>query len=324
MSLESRGQNVKWGLVLMNMGGPADTEGVEAFLSALLGDPHIIGIPFALLRRLIARRIARRRAPLVIPRYQAIGGGSPILAETEKQARALEELLGLPVEIAMRYTTPRAEEALDKLQKAGVSHVVALPLYPQESRATTRSSLDEILPLAASRGLQVLSVDAYPSMDGFITAMAELIQDRLQKLERPELVFCAHGLPERAAKKDVYPEHVRQTAEALADRLPERIQWTLAFQSRLGPVRWMKPYLDEVVRDLGKRGIRELIVVPISFVSEHIETLHELDIELRETALEAGIERFERVETVGAHPAFIAGLAEIISKSIERYNAEEA
>ncbi len=317
----------RWGVALLNMGGPANTEQVRPFLYNLLSDPHIIGIPIAPVRRMIAARISRKRAPLVIPRYQAIGGGSPILEQTRAQAAALQQQLSVnnyPVVIAMRYSEPRAEDAVKQLVEQGVEHVVALPLYPHASHATTESSLKDFTQAAAKAGLGVHAVGAYPTLPGYIDAMANEIDSRLPYLNNPTVIFSAHGLPQRAVNKgDPYPEHIEQTVQALIERLPEGVAHRLAFQSRLGPVRWLQPYLDETVREVAATG-NDLLLVPVSFVSEHIETLYELDVEVRELAKQAGSGRFERIPTVQTDAGFIAGLAELVRKTIENADKDRA
>jgi len=313
----------RWGVALLNMGGPATTADVQGFLERLLSDPYVTGIPVGGLRRWVARRVAKKRAPLTIPRYQAIGGGSPIRPQTEAQAQALSLALeGLPVAAAMRYSAPSADEAAQKLAAAGATHVVALPLYPQYCRATSETSQLDFKRAAAARGLAVREVRSYPALEGFIEAISENIHAILPHLMNPVVIFSAHGLPERMAKKgDPYPGEIHATVRALAARLPAGVPHKLAFQSRLGPVKWLGPYLDEVVRRVATGGQQDVMVVPISFVSEHIETLHELDVEVRAIAEEAGVRRFVRVPTVQTHPAFIAGLAELASRAIETAQA---
>ncbi len=307
----------KTGVALLQMGGPASTEEIRPFLENLFSDPAILSIPVGFIRRMLARRIAKKRAPKVIPRYEAIGGASPILKETRKQAKALEERLGLPVRVAMRYSFPRAEDAANDLAALGATQVVALPLYPQYCRATSRSSLEDFRRAADGR-FSLLEIESYPKLPGFLRPMAEDIRKHLGTLDNPVVLFTAHGLPERAVKKgDPYPEEVASTVKALESLLPAGTRTKLAFQSRLGPVKWMKPYLDETVESLGRAGEKELVVVPIAFVGEHIETLHELDIELRELAEASGVERFERVPTVGVHPEFIDGLAELVQTALK-------
>ena len=305
---------------MLQMGGPGTTGEVEGFLYSLLSDVRVTGIPFAPLRRFVARWIARSRAPKVVPNYEKIGGGSPILARTKEQAWALQKELAAekwPVAVAMRYTAPRSGAAVADLSRKGVTHVVALPLYPQFCRATSESSIVDFRLAAESAGLEVAEVGGYPAADGFIDAMSDEIKKSVRNMRAPTLVFSAHSIPARAAKGgDPYPGEVKKTVEALAERLPRGLEWHLAYQSRVGPVEWLRPYLDECVRELGASGVRDLVVVPISFVSEHIETLYELDHEVRGIAVNAGVERFERAPAVGTHPRFIGALAEIARNAV--------
>lgn len=315
----------RFGVALLNMGGPATLADVRPFLEALLGDERVTGIPFGPLRCLIARRIAESRAPLVCERYRMIGGGSPLLAQTRDQAEALKAALSdldIPVAVAMRYTAPRAENALVDLIREGVTDVVLLPLYPQSARATTESSVADFLHKARVQNVACHVITAYPALPGFIEALAGRIADAVEGLSAPVYVFAAHGLPERAARRDHYPAHVDETVARLVERLGPDCRWELAFQSRLGPVRWMRPYLDDTVARLGAEGVKELVVVPVSFVSEHIETLHELDLELRELAESAGITQFRRARTVQCHPAFIGGLAELVRQALAHADRE--
>ncbi len=315
-----------WGVVLLNMGGPRSLDDIEPFLTELLSDPAVTGIPIGFVRRALARRIARKRAPKVAPHYREIGGGSPQVPQTEDQARALEAALadkGWPVTLAMSYSAPRAAQAIGELQAKGVTHVFALPLYPQACGATSRAALQSFTQEAEAAGLQVKPIDGFADLDGFAEAMARQIDARLPYLDHPTLLFSAHGLPQRMVNKgDPYPKQVDATVAAIRQRLPEGIDWTLAFQSRLGPVTWMKPYLDETVAALGAKGVKDIVLVPVSFVSEHIETLYELDIELRTLAEKAGIRRFERIPTVQTDPLFIDGLAERLRRSLREIQQE--
>lgn len=299
------------GVLLLNFGGPANLEDVAPFLRSLLGDPAVIGLPWPL-RVWLARLIARRRAPIVIERYRAIGGGSPLARSTAEQAAALAGALGegYLVSFAFRHSPPFATAELERLADAGVREVVALPLYPQWSASTSGSALAEVHAPAHRLGLAIHDVPSFPAAPAFVDAVVA----RLRAVVEPgdHVIVAAHGLPERAARAgDSYVTEVRATFAALAARLPEH-ELHLAFQSRLGPVRWTRPYLDEEVRRAGVAGVRSLVVAPVSFVAENLETLYELDIELAEIATAAGIARFRRAATVGCHPAFIALLAELV------------
>ncbi len=315
----------RWGVALLNLGGPQTPGDVEPFLFNLLDD--MLGVPFGPLRRLLARRVAKKRARVVAPRYEAIGGGSPLRQQTETQARALAAALGdlgAPVAVAMRYAPPRADEAAATLKESGATHVVALPLYPQYSKATSGSSLADFRAAAEAAGLRSAEVaEGWPEMSGFVEAVAADLNAQLDGLNNAVVVFSAHGLPEKSARNgDAYPGEVARTVAALASRLPSGTRWTQAYQSRLGPVRWLGPHLDETVRRLGAEGARAVVVVPVSFVSEHLETLYELDIELEAQARAAGVKTYRRVATPQSHPAFIAGLADLVRQVITRAEKE--
>lgn len=307
-------------IFLLQLGGPADLAAIEPFLRNLFED--VLPLP-GLVRKPLARLIARRRTPEVRPLYQEIGGGSPLLPNTQAQATALEtglRALGLDatVLVCMRYAPPRAAEAL---LTARAHHAdatwLAVPLYPHYSFATTRSSVDELqallTPVERSR-LQV--VDSYPADSHYLDAMAARLSETLDAMPAADraaahLVFSAHGLPMSLVKKgDPYPSHINQTVAGLLARLPTPMPHTLAFQSRVGPVKWLTPSTLDTLRALGGQGVRHVVVVPVSFVSEHIETLHELDIQLRDVAQAAGIVDYRRVPTVGTHPAYIESLTQ--------------
>jgi protoporphyrin/coproporphyrin ferrochelatase len=306
------------GVLLLNLGGPAGSDDVAPFLRSLLGDPTVTGLPrpFSLW---LARVIAARRAPMVVERYRAIGGGSPLGRLTAAQGAALGERLGerFVVRHAFRHSAPRADAELTALCQVGVREVVAVPLYPQWSASTSGSALAEVRRLVRRHGLELREASSFAAAPGFIDAVAA----RLAEVMVPgdHVIVAAHGLPERAVRAgDPYVSQVRATVAALATRVPAGTALHLAFQSRLGPVAWTRPYLDEEVRRLGGAGVRSLVVVPVSFVAENLETLHELDIELADTAAQAGITRFRRAATVGCHPAFVAMLAGLVVDALGR------
>lgn len=315
----------KTAVVLLTMGGPQSASEVEPFLRELFRDPTILRAPLGPFRGLLARHIAKKRAPEARAHYDRIGGGSPILANTRAQAEALRaELLrratrpeAAPLlRVALRYTAPRAREVVAELADLGIERIVGWPMYAQACSATGRTSLEELLREVRRAGLVFAGPDwreGYPTLPGLIAAYAGPLREALAAHPKARVLFSAHGLPKRIAAQDPYPAQIAQTLSALAAYLPEGLPPLLAFQSRLGPVEWLRPYLDEEVRRLGASGVRELIVVPISFVSEHVETLYELDIELREIARAAGITTFVRLPTPGTQAEFIAGLASMLA-----------
>ena len=313
---------MKLAVVLFNLGGPDSLEAVEPFLNNLFSDPAIISLP-TFLRNPLARLIARRRAPVAREIYAKIGGRSPILEETEAQAHALERALGsyeARVFIAMRCWKPFNEDAARDVAAWAPDHIVLLPLYPQYSTTTSGSALKEWRRARAAAGIAAREtrVCCYPWMSGFIDAVAGLTRETFARARSDvsyRVLLSAHGLPKRVvAKGDPYQWQIEKTAAALVERLGIR-DWTVCYQSRVGPLKWIGPSTDQEIRRAGRDG-KGLVVVPIAFVSEHSETLVELDIEYEKLAREAGVRDYLRVPTVGAHPAFIAGLAELVVQSL--------
>lgn len=315
---------MKLAVVLFNLGGPDAPEAIEPFLRNLFGDPAILSLP-SFIRVPLARFIARRRAPVARAIYAQIGGRSPILPQTEAQARALETALKeyeCKAFIAMRCWKPFSFDAARAIKEWSPEKIVLLPLYPQYSTTTTASSFKDWARASAAAGLDLprSHICCYPSDPGFIEALADLTR-KAQAKTHPEisyrLLLTAHGLPERIiARGDPYRRQVEQTAAALVERLGiDANDWTVCYQSRVGPLKWIGPSTEEEIRRAGKNG-KGLIVVPISFVSEHSETLVELDLEYGKLAREAGVRDYIRVPTVGTHPAFIAGLADRVRQSL--------
>ncbi len=310
----------KTAIVLMNLGGPDSAQAVEPFLFNLFADPAIIALPNPL-RWLIAKIISHRRAPLAQKIYAHIGNASPLLANTEAQARALEQELGpdTKVFIAMRYWHPRAEAAAEAVKRFGADEIILLPLYPQFSRTTVASSLSDWHRAAKKAGITATTraICCYPTESGFIAALAEKIATAFAEwpmtLKPPRLLLSAHGLPKRIVERgDPYEAQVNETAAALRVALDRTdLDSVVCYQSRVGPLEWLGPATDHEIRRAGAEG-RGLIVAPIAFVSEHSETLVELDIDYAHVARDAGVPRYVRVPTVGAAPRFIAGLADLV------------
>ncbi len=314
-------------VVLFNLGGPDGPDAVEPFLFNLFADPAIIGLP-GLLRRPLARLIARRRAPIARGIYAKMGGGSPILANTESQARALTAQLrargvDAKVFIAMRYWRPFADETARAVAAAKPDRVILLPLYPQYSTTTTASSLKSWHEAARAAGLasETRAVCCYPAERGFVQAVAEAIREKLADWngKAPRILFSAHGLPKKVIRRgDPYQWQVERTAAAVAAALGgAAADWAVCYQSRVGPLEWIGPSTEDEVKRAGRDGV-PVLVVPIAFVSEHSETLVELDIEYRHVAEKAGVPAYVRVPTVDARAAFIAGLADLIQGALQR------
>jgi ferrochelatase len=321
---------VKLAIVLFNLGGPDSPESVEPFLRNLFSDPAIIDLP-GIVRKPLARFIARRRAPLARKIYDHIGGRSPILEETQAQARALEaEVSSDGVEarafVAMRCWHPFSDGAAEAVRRFGADRIVLLPLYPQYSTTTTASSLKDWDRAARKAGLTAPTarVCCYPANDGFIAAAADKIRTAMRNPKDGisyRLLLSAHGLPKRVIEKgDPYQWQVEQTAAALVDALgmenssSGKLDYQVCYQSRVGPLKWLEPSTDGEIRRAGAEG-KGLIVAPIAFVSEHSETLVELDIEYGKLAREAGVPDYRRAGTVGAAADFIGGLAGLVRKA---------
>ncbi|MGH7126865.1 MAG: ferrochelatase [Stellaceae bacterium] len=315
-------------VVLFNLGGPDSLAAVRPFLTNLFDDPAIIRLP-RILRWLIARLIAWRRAPVAREIYRHLGGASPILANTEAQARALEAALGegFRVFIAMRYWRPLSAETAAAVKAWAPDRVALVPLYPQFSTTTTASSLASWQRAAAQVGLAVPTRMrcCYPDEAGLVQAISAPLAQALDETPAGEplrVLFSAHGLPERiVGEGDPYRWQVERTVAALLARLDRPgLDAVLCFQSRVGPLAWLKPATDAEIRRAGAER-RSLIVVPIAFVSEHSETLVELDRDYRRLAEASGVPRYRRLPTASADPRFIAGLASEVRRLAEEGGA---
>jgi len=305
---------VKTAVVLFNLGGPDRPEAIQPFLKNLFSDPAIIGLPWPL-RPLLAELISRRREKEARVIYGRIGGRSPLNEETAAQARKLEAGLGDDhrVFVAMRYWHPLVEDMVHEVAAWKPDRIVLLPLYPQFSTTTTGSSFGEWRRCAARAGITAptTALCCYPVEDGLIAGHADLIEKALADAgDKPvRVLFSAHGLPEKIVKAgDPYQWQVEQTAAAVVARLgrPE-LDWQVCYQSRVGPLQWIGPSTDDAIRKTGADG-KGAVVVPIAFVSEHSETLVELDLEYGELAHKAGCSPYIRVPALGTGERFIAGL----------------
>jgi ferrochelatase len=311
-------------VVLFNLGGPDGQESVRPFLFNLFNDPAIIRLP-GLVRTPLARLIANRREKEAQANYAIMGGGSPLLPETEAQARALEAALtgaGLEARcfIAMRYWRPLTEETAAAVADWAPTDVVLLPLYPQFSTTTSASSLKAWNEAYRGPG-RVSTVCCYPTDPGFVQAYAEAIEQAYEKAGRPEnvrLLFSAHGLPEKVVRDgDPYQVQVEATAAAVAERLGSGWDWQVCYQSRVGPLKWIGPATPDAIEAAANEG-KGVVVVPIAFVSEHVETLVELDHEYARFAEEKGCPTYVRVPAAGVSAAFIDGLAAIVTDALPR------
>lgn len=325
------------GVVLLNLGGPRDSEETASFLYNLFMDPAIIDIPVGgILRHWLCRLISGTRARSVSEDYEAIGGGSPINRLTEEQAQSLERALeqnygdALGVDfrtyVAMRYWHPFSEEAARRMEEDGVDRVVLLPLYPQYSKTTTGSSLiywKELEKADEIPDWPTTEVKEYAAHPKYVQALSERIDEGLQRFPRQvrddvELVFSAHGTPLREMKErgDPYCCLIHSTVDQVVKLRDEDRPFHVAFQSKVGPGEWLTPGTVEKVEELADEGRTAVLLVPVAFVTDHIETAYELDIELREEAEEFGIEHFEVTSGLNCHPLFIEALGEVVAAQV--------
>jgi ferrochelatase len=322
------------GVALLNLGGPWDLDGIKPFLLELFNDREIIRLsPFPFLQPVIARFIVWKRLAEVRHNYESIGGGSPLLRTTVAQARGLERELarrGVRARVlpAMRYARPRATDVVRSFLRAGCTSAVAVTLYPQYSIATTGSSLNDLRrsvasmdgPASALRWLR--PIESYPDQPRFVEAMANTVRLALRRVSPARrngavLLFSAHGLPQKLIDDgDPYVDHVRLTMAAVLARLQVPNPSRLSFQSKVGPVKWIEPDTDVVVRELGRGGCKAVVVIPIAFVSDHVETLFEIERLFGTAARESGIEEFVRVPAINADPLFAAALADLVEASM--------
>ena len=312
-------------VVLFNLGGPDSLSAVEPFLCNLFSDPAIIPLP-AWIRRPLAFWIARRRGPIARDIYRRIGGRSPLLDETRAQAAGLEEVLSrhgteAKVFIAMRAWHPRSSETARLVAEFAPDITVLLPLYPQFSTTTSASSLDDWREAARGVGLagHERRICCYPRDRGFVTAVSGGLRDTMAKCRADlsyRVLFSAHGLPKRTiARGDPYQWQVERTAEAVMQEFgTDQLDWRVCYQSRVGPQKWLEPTTESELRGAGadRRGV---IIVPISFVSEHSETLVELDMDYAKLAEDFGVPHYLRVSTVRTNPLFIDGLADLVFRA---------
>ncbi len=309
----------KTAVLLLQMGGPDSLSAIEPFLYNLFSDRDIIRIGPAFLQPMIARFIARRRSKKVREYYKKIGGKSPIRELTEQQAAELEAALGTGYRcfVAMRYSKPDTAEALAAISREGITKVIALSLYPHYSRATVGSSINELERVVkkSSAPVSLSYIRQFYNNPAYIAALSEKVERGLAGFpERNDvqLLFSAHGLPQSFIDSgDPYLEHIQATVRLTMEHFGG-ISHHLAFQSRAGPVKWLEPSTEAKIAELAASGCTQLLMVPLSFVSDHIETLYEIDIQYRDEAKALGIVDFRRTEALNSSPAFISCLAELV------------
>jgi ferrochelatase len=309
-------------LILLNMGGPDSLEAVEPFLYNLFSDRELIQLPAgALLQKPFAKLISHFRAKKVVENYRAIGGRSPLLEWTRKQAQGIARQLGTQVApyVIMRYWQPRAEEVLSQIKTAGIESALVLSMYPHYTGATTGSSVNDFKRTAARvyPELEYQLIEEWYGWPGYLDALAQRViegLDSFHELMRDEvqILFSAHALPQKFIDRgDPYQQQVETTAQGVMQRVGS-YDWSIAYQSRSGPVKWMEPGTVEAIKGLADAGHRALLMVPISFVSDHIETLEEIDVEYRDLATSQGIVHFCRAPSLNDHTDFISAMADLV------------
>jgi protoporphyrin/coproporphyrin ferrochelatase len=319
------------GVLLLNLGGPEQLSDVRPFLYNLFSDPEIIRLPFRWLQKPLAWLISTSRAQKSQENYRQIGGGSPLRQITEEQGNALQQDLhnkGLDatVYIGMRYWHPFTEEAVAQVKRDGIEDLVVLPLYPQFSISTSGSSFRILEDLwKEDPELQKINYTVIPSWyerPGYVESMADLVRQELDHCANPQeatVFFSAHGVPISYVTEagDPYQAEIENCTELIMKALSRPNPHVLAYQSRVGPIEWLQPYTEDELVALGEKGTQEIVVVPVSFISEHIETLQEIDMEYREIALESGIQQFRRVPALNTYPKFIDDLGNLVVEALQ-------
>jgi len=317
---------MKKAVILFNLGGPDKIENVEPFLFNLFNDPAILNLP-SFLRYPLAKLISNRRAPIAKKIYEELGGSSPILKLTKEQSIALEiKLNKTQIEteykcfIVMRCWNPRAEDVIKEVQLFNPNEIILMPLYPQYSAATSGSSIKEWKNVCKKNGynIKTSTICCYPTDKNFINAHTNEILKKIKDIKNFKLIFSAHGLPEKNIKKgDPYQWQVEQSVKKIVENLnDENLDWVLSYQSRVGPLKWIGPSTEDTIIENSKIG-KHIVLVPIAFVSEHSETLVELDIEYKEIADANGCKNYTRVPALGINEDFIKAMSELIIKKNE-------
>lgn len=314
-------QTLKTGVILLNMGGPERQEDVAPFLYNLFSDREIIRLGPPWLQKPLAWHISRKRAKTSRQAYAQIGGGSPLRQRTMQQAQCLQDSLqtegNYVVTVAMRYWRPRAAEAITILQERGSERLIALGLYPHYSRATTGSSISDLKKELQRLNVQMpcRTIDSWPDHPMYIEALVDCINKGLARFDGHDvqIVYSAHSLPVSFIKDgDPYVDHILRTIQAVEGRTKK--SGRLCYQSRSGPVEWLSPSTPEMLKTLAGEGTKNILMVPISFVSDHIETLYEIDILYRKQAEELGM-RLLSSPSLNSHPLFIAALKDLVLKA---------
>ena len=314
-------------VVLFNLGGPDSQEAVEPFLFNIFSDPDVIRLPFGMrwLQKPLARYISKKRGPESRGNYARIGGSSPLLANTTLQANKLEAALGdgYRVFIAMRYWKPSADDVVAKMMEMRadeeIEEIIYLPLYPQKSISTTDSSFNDFDRALAAVGWNppTRRITYWYDHPRYPELVADTIRAELAKADLADtlLLFSAHGIPVSYVTRDgdVYEQHIHATVESITKLLPDELEHMLCYQSRVGPVKWLEPDIEDTLPRLAEGTKKTILVYPISFVSEHVETLFELDLLYGEMAQGLGLD-YRRLPTLGDRPAFIRLLADLVQQ----------
>ncbi len=321
-------------VVLLNMGGPKTNDDVADFQRRLFSDSILIRFPLSfLLQKIFAWILVKVRLKISKARYQLIGGGSPIYASTQAQTQALRQELqrrGRKVDVtfSFNYSPPLPEETLQEVKAKGKKYILPLSLYPHYSKATTGSNL-HYLKLAAQEiypQVKFLPTPSYYLHDGYIQAFVDRLNEAIKPgefLEDFYILFSAHGLPIYSLMEgDPYPYQINQTVSKILNQIQRTKNWSLCYQSAVGPLQWLKPATEDTLKALAVRGIKKILVVPVAFVGDHIESLCEIDIEYRHVAKKLGIEDFRMTKAIEAHPQFIEALADSVEEEIKTKKLE--
>ena len=314
----------KIAVVLLNLGGPDSLEAVQPFLENLFNDPDIFRLPF---QKSLARFISKKRAPKIQKEYELIGGKSPINEWTEKQRSMLEKKLrnsgsDADVLIAMRYWKPLTQEVVTKVETGNYEKVIMLPLYPHFSVSTTGSSFNEWKRFYKGDKSKVVYLDSYQTHPFYLKAINERIEESLLRFPEEarkdiQLVFSAHGTPVSYVKKgDPYSFQIKEAVEGVMRLRNSSHEYHQCFQSKVGPAKWLEPATDTMIEELAAKGKKHLLIIPISFVSDHVETSFELDIEYRHVADRVGIENYIVMTGLNDSQLFVDALYDLVTKSL--------
>ena len=323
---------MKKAIILFNLGGPDNLDNVQPFLFNLFNDPAILDLP-NWLRPSLAKLISKRRTPIAKKIYQEIGGSSPILKLTKLQAENLEKKINKNTKkdiykcfVVMRCWHPRAETVIKNVEEFNPNEIILLPLYPQYSASTSGSSIREWKNICEKRNILIptKTICCYPTENEFIKAHCDLINKEVKNLQNYKLIFSAHGLPERNIKKgDPYQWQVEQTVVKIVEKLNiNKLDWILSYQSRVGPLKWIGPSTDNEIIKASEEN-KTIVVVPVAFVSEHSETLVELDIEYKKLANKKGCKEYKRIPALGISDEFINSLCKLVINTNESLNSHK-